>query len=366
MTIFQRSPVRNDLWFFVYLARRMKAYSNCTVATMAIFLSIAFISPLAQSETCEVVPYLPNVKLTKPYEGECRSNVANGKGTYTISHNVTPAGSSTSIEYTRVVTGNFVDGKLQGIGVVESSSTDGFVRSEGTFSGNVRSGFSKTQGPGNAGSEGDYKDGRMWNGWSRRVDNTGLVYGYRLRDGKQVSLCRSDGKGELNCSPNERIALIGGAGAETTRVTEGPRTQSPKQGGNASKPSGAGAGSMDWLLHINDPNYDIQKNQATAAAKPNKVPTDGSGPATSEEVIQACKSTIEQNAILNSYRIQSYDLVSFLPATPAAEISGQLALLTKGKVSPTKIYYSKNNGTKVYDTFYVWKDPFGEIKCMHS
>ena len=167
----------------------------------AIVLIFACSFASTQAQTCQVELLGASGKLVSPYSGGCSNGLANGRGEYSYSFV-----DNSKVEVVVTVRGQFVDGKLDGEATTENTVGG---KSNGMWKQNKRHGAGKTSGPAGGTFEGEWRDGRQWTGIGTIVENGTLAAGYRRAEGKQTSLCKVDGRGELNCGASERLALLG-------------------------------------------------------------------------------------------------------------------------------------------------------------
>lgn len=157
------------------------------------------------AQSCQVESINATAKLSRAYSGGCADGLANGRGEYSY----TFFNDTTRQDVTITLRGQFVNGKLDG--AATSESNNGY-RFSGNWKQNKRHGPGKESGS-TGGFEGEWNEGRTWNGIGSVVEGGNKVAAYRKVNGRQTVLCRPDGRGEDNCSAEERTALLGASAA---------------------------------------------------------------------------------------------------------------------------------------------------------
>lgn len=137
------------------------------------------LGPAVTQRECKVFLPKENLVFATPYKGECKGELAEGRGSYSFKLPTVPVVWN--------VTGQFHDGKLNGHATI---STEAKFNTEEH-------------------SEGEYRDNRRWNTTSRRSSSNGLV-AEEFRNGVLFARCSTDSRYmEVNCTDRERLWILG-------------------------------------------------------------------------------------------------------------------------------------------------------------
>ena len=322
-------------------------------------------SGLANGQACRVTPLVEQATFAVPYSGGCKNGEADGPGTYTIS--VARTGSSESTE--TKVSGFFEAGQLSGNGKTESSTGSVF---EGTFKANKRNGQGRLKSTNGGWQEGIFADGRLSTGSAMFVDTKNVRIGMIFEAGKQLATCREDDKGN-NCPTAIRSKLFANQAVspDQLRLASTSETQKPagsnqgsqssqsQVGTNSNQATGSNKGSFRETL-------DAFKDPTNTVKPTNALTLTGSAPFTATEAVDACIRTMPEYPSITDMIIGIYEVEVLKAISPSD--SGLPAMLIPNvkNLFPVKLHAVHKSGKKAYYPRFVFKDPFGSVKCLSS